>query len=69
MQCCAHSVAYYHGIVFDCVVALLQILELQLSDIVLSYIGTLCSNGVQQCVVAEHFLIQQLKEQGGLVTL
>lgn len=57
MQCYACSVAYYHGIVFDSVVALLQILELQLSDIVLSYTGSLCSDGVQEGAVAEHFLI------------
>ncbi len=60
---------YYHGIVFDSVIALLQILELQLSDEVLSDTGTLCSDGIQQGVVAEHFLIQQLEQQRGGVTL
>lgn len=54
---------YYHGVVFDVVIALLQILELQLSDKVLRDTDTLCSDGVQQGVVAEHFLIQQLQQQ------
>ena len=54
---------YYHGVVFDVVIALLQILELQLSDEVLSDADTLCSDGVQQGAVAEHFFIQQLKQQ------
>lgn len=59
----------HHSIVFDSVIALLQILELQLSDKVLRDTGTLCSDGVQQGVVAEHFFIQQLKQRGRVALL
>lgn len=37
-----------------------------MSDKVLGDTGTLCSDGVQQGIVAEHFLIQQLKQQRGV---
>lgn len=58
-------VSRYHGAVFDGVVALLQILELQLCDVVLRYAGTLCSDGVQQGAVAQHLLVQQLRRHKG----
>lgn len=57
----------YHGVVFDAVVALLQLLQLQLSHVVLGDAGALCHDGGQQAVVAEHFLVQQLQPQQGSV--
>lgn len=43
--------AYYQRVVFDAVVAFLQVLELQLGDKVLRDTGTLCSDGFQQGAV------------------
>lgn len=53
--------ACYHGVLSDGVVALLQVLQLQLCDVVLRHLGALHADGVQQGIVAEDLLVQQLR--------
>lgn len=50
----------YLGPVFNDLVPLLQVLNLQLGYIVLSHIGPFHRDGVQDRAVAQHFLIEQL---------
>jgi len=57
----ALAVACYHGVLSDGVVALLQVLQLQLCDVVLRHLGALHADGVQQGTVAEDLLVQQLR--------
>ena len=47
----------------DGVVALLQVLQLQLGHVVLRHAGTLSCDGIQQAAVAQHLLVQQLSSQ------
>ena len=55
----------YHGVLSDGVVALLQVLQLQLGDVVFGHLGTFQADGVQQGTVAEHLLVEQLRTTTG----